>query len=125
MRRWLLVLALGAGLTGCGGCDKPGDDKDGGGKVRKRLPSRRALGSGGFDDGDSKGKFGPWTAVFSPDGKYVLSSSGDWVTLWDWRAGTKIPWPEAHRADQRTEGIRRAVFCPDGKRFLTGEANRL
>jgi WD40 repeat protein/serine/threonine protein kinase/tetratricopeptide (TPR) repeat protein len=62
----------------------------------------------------------PTVAVFSPDGKTVLTAVGGTVQLWDARSGKPGRKVSAHLGS-----ISFAVaWSPDGKRFLTGGTDR-
>jgi Leucine-rich repeat (LRR) protein len=58
-------------------------------------------------------------AIFSPDGKNVLTSCGEIAVLWDALSGRKLRAFVGHRA--KIESI---AFSPDGRRVLTGSADR-
>jgi len=74
---------------------------------RKDVPR---LGNGAFS-----------SAAFSPDGRYLLTTSGHHartgihVQLWDAQTGTELRRFEGH-----TERVVNAVFSPDAKQILTG-----
>lgn len=52
-------------------------------------------------------------AVYSPDGRYILTAAMDGVFLWDAKKGEKI------RRFGDIAGVYRAIFSPDGKYVLT------
>jgi WD40 repeat protein len=54
-----------------------------------------------------------YEAVFSPDGRYVLTAAADTARLWDAATGAELAvLPHQH-------SINSAVFSPDGQRVLT------
>jgi WD40 repeat protein len=56
-----------------------------------------------------------YSAVFSTDGKKVVTASFDWTArVWDAATGEKLLILEGH-----TGGVGRATFSPDGKTILT------
>jgi len=60
-----------------------------------------------------------WGVDFSPDGKYVVTSSNDkTVRLWDLATGETIRIFSGHAAE-----VWDVVFSPDGKYLLTGSAD--
>ncbi len=59
---------------------------------------------------------GSLCAVFSPDGKYVLSGGADKaLRLWDSRTGKQIAEMKGHEG-----AVRRVAISPDGKRAVSG-----
>ena len=61
------------------------------------------------------------SAVFSPDGKQILSSSRDRTArLWEVATGKEIRSYEGHRGE-----VMDAVFSKDGQFVLTGSADRM
>jgi WD40 repeat protein len=57
-----------------------------------------------------------FSAAFSADGRTMVSSSGEWVCVWDVEAGTlrrRIPYPNAHGCF--------LTLAPDGKTVATSE----
>ena len=57
-----------------------------------------------------------FTAAFSADGRTMVSSSGEWVCVWDVEAGTlrrRIRYPNAHGCF--------LALAPDGKTVATSE----
>jgi WD40 repeat protein len=61
-----------------------------------------------------------WGVDFSPDGKYVVTSSNDkTVRLWDLATGETIRIFSGHTAE-----VWDVVFSPDGKYLLTGSADQ-
>src|SRR5258708_6439131 len=60
------------------------------------------------------------SAVFSPDGKYVLTGSFDKTArLWDANTGKELQQFLGH-----TNYVTSAVFSPDGKYVLTGSFDK-
>jgi WD40 repeat protein len=58
---------------------------------------------------------GVWSAVFSPDGRRILTASTDGTArLWDAETGAPGPVLRGHEGP-----VRSAVFSPDGRRILT------
>ena len=56
------------------------------------------------------------TAIFSPDGKTVVTASRDGTAcIWDANTGQKLHTLEGHETD-----VCSAVFSPDGKKIVTG-----
>ena len=57
-----------------------------------------------------------WAVTFSPDGKTVLTGSGDRTArLWSATDGSPVGAPIVHPAN-----VNAVAFSPDGKRILTG-----
>jgi len=73
------------------------------------------LRASGKETGTDKGGNSGHTVAFSPDGKYVLSSWGTMLILWDIGSGKKTYFPTGHHAP-----IRQVAFSPDGKYVITG-----
>ncbi len=66
------------------------------------------------------GHIGVNTAVFSPDGRYVLTASQDQTAcLWDAETGKEVRRLEGH-----TGGVSSAVFSRDSKRVLTASGDK-
>src|ERR1051326_6325656 len=60
------------------------------------------------------------TARFSPDGKQIVTASGDGTArVWDSQAGEPVTGPMKHG-----DGVCAAQFSPDGLRILTGSHDR-
>ena len=60
------------------------------------------------------------SAVFSPDGRRVLTASDDKIArLWEADSGKLLATFQGH-----TDGVRSAVFSPDGRRVLTTSADK-
>jgi WD40 repeat protein/class 3 adenylate cyclase len=58
-----------------------------------------------------------WSAVFSPDGKYVLTGNNDGIAkLWDVQSGKEL-----HRFTGLLSGVGYVYFSPDGKQVLANE----
>src|SRR6266516_735107 len=56
-----------------------------------------------------------WDAVFSPDGKRVVTASDDKTArIWDARSGKSLAVLRGH-----TDAVVSAAFSPDGKRVVT------
>ncbi|NQT16739.1 MAG: protein kinase [Planctomycetes bacterium] len=55
-----------------------------------------------------------WSAVFSPDGRYLLTVGGNEARLWNLAAGQEVMRLSPHSA------VASANFSPDGKHIVTG-----
>jgi len=67
-----------------------------------------------FDFFESSNGF--YSAVFSPDGKRIVSASLDnTIRIWDAQTGEQIGVPQEGHSDE----VRSAAFSPDGKRFVS------
>ncbi|HIK10289.1 MAG TPA: WD40 repeat domain-containing protein [Oscillatoriaceae cyanobacterium M33_DOE_052] len=60
---------------------------------------------------------GDTTAIFSPDGKYLASETGDEVRLWDVATGEELRQFQGH-----TWSVSSISFSPDGKYLVSGSA---
>ncbi len=65
------------------------------------------------------------SAVFSPDGKLVLTASWDGTaSLWDAGTGEK-KWSSGEPSRSRDQGLQTAVFSPDGKVIAAGGEDKV
>src|SRR5262249_15614712 len=59
--------------------------------------------------------FPVFSMAFSPDGKRIVTGSGDEVKVWNAHSGQEILSPKA-----RTHRVQSVCFSPDGKRIASG-----
>ena len=60
-----------------------------------------------------------WSAVFSPDGRRVLTASEDGTArIWDAESGQEMAVLKGHRGD-----VIGATFSPDGRRVVTASSD--
>jgi len=61
-----------------------------------------------------------WSVAFSPDGKQIVSGSGDaTVKVWDAETGQESLTLKGHTSD-----VNSVSFSPDGKRIVSGSFDR-